>query len=92
VLTRWVAKNPLHLNSLNWSQMDAQTSAPPESFLRISQVEARVGLRKSSIYEQVRRGTFPAPIKLSRKCACWPASSIDAWIRGHINASQQAPK
>lgn len=66
----------------------SQVAAAPESLLRIAQVEARVGLRKSAIYEQVRRGTFPAPVKLSRKCTCWPASSIDTWIRERIADSR----
>lgn len=63
-------------------------AAQPERLLRLPDVEARVGLRKSAIYEMLRRTppTFPAPVKLSRRAVCWPASAIDAWIAERIKA------
>lgn len=60
-------------------------AAQPERLMRLPEVEAIVGLRKSSIYEAVKRGEFPAPVKLSRRAVCWPASAIDAWIADRIN-------
>lgn len=57
-----------------------------ERLLRLPEVESTVGLRKSSIYDGVKRGTFPAPVKLSRRAVCWPASAIDAWITERIKA------
>ncbi|RYE59100.1 MAG: AlpA family phage regulatory protein [Sphingobacteriales bacterium] len=62
----------------------------PEQLLRLGQVESLVGLRKSSIYEGMRRGTFPTPVKLSRRAVCWPASEIDAWIAEHIRNRARA--
>ena len=58
----------------------------PQRLLRLPEVESLVGIRKSSIYEGVKAGTFPAPIKLSRRAVCWPAASIDAWITERIKA------
>jgi prophage regulatory protein len=65
-------------------QTSPSKSAQPERLLRLPEVEARVGLRKSSIYDAMRRGVFPVPIKLSRRAVCWPASAIDAWIAERI--------
>jgi prophage regulatory protein len=48
-----------------------------------------VGLRKSSIYEKVKTGEFPSPVKLSRRAVCWPASSVDAWIADRIKGSSK---
>ncbi|MDO8287551.1 MAG: AlpA family transcriptional regulator [Rhodoferax sp.] len=62
------------------------TTSEPQRLLRLPQVEALVGIRKSSIYEGVKAGTFPAPVKLSRRAVCWPAAAIDAWITERINA------
>lgn len=59
----------------------------PEKLLRLPAVVALVGLQKSSIYYAIKRGGFPAPVKLSRRAVCWPASSIDAWITERIKAS-----
>jgi prophage regulatory protein len=61
-------------------------ASSPQQLLRLPQVEALVGIRKSSIYEGVKAGTFPAPIKLSRRAVCWPAAAIDAWITERIKA------
>lgn len=67
-------------------QVQPSKTAPPERLLRLPDVEALVGLRKSSIYDAVKRGDFPAPVKISRRAVCWPASAVDAWITQRIKA------
>lgn len=47
--------------------------------LRMPQVLDRVGLKKTVIYERIKAGTFPKPIKLGSASA-WHANEIDAWI------------
>jgi prophage regulatory protein len=66
-------------------------ASSPEILLRLPQVEARVGLRKSSIYEMLNRNppAFPRPLKLSRRAVCWPASVIEKWINERIAAGGQ---
>ena len=76
-------------NGINMTSVNPSKTAQPERLLRLPDVEARVGLRKSSIYDAMKRGEFPAPVKLSRRAMCWPASAIDAWIAGRIKASGQ---
>jgi prophage regulatory protein len=61
-------------------------TSSPQRLLRLPEVESLVGIRKSSIYEGVKAGTFPAPVKLSRRAVCWPAAAIDAWITERIKA------
>jgi prophage regulatory protein len=56
--------------------------------LRIDSVSARLGLRKSAIYELIRRGELCEPLKLGR-ASLWPSSSIDAFIAERIAASQR---
>jgi prophage regulatory protein len=60
-----------------------------EKLLRLPAVMAIVGLQKSSIYEGVKNGTFPAPIKLSRRAVCWPESHIASWVSERIKAGGQ---
>jgi prophage regulatory protein len=43
--------------------MPEQIQSPP-TILRRKQVEARVGLRRTTIYQRVADGTFPAPVNL----------------------------
>ena len=68
---------------------DNPKSSIPETLLRLPAVEAKTGLRKSSIYEMAGRTppAFPKPIKLSRRAVCWPSSAIDAWIAERIAAA-----
>lgn len=66
------------------TQENPSKSNPSERLLRLPDVTSKVGLGKSSIYEKVRQGTFPAPVKLSRRAVCWPASAVDAWIADRI--------
>ncbi len=58
--------------------------AMPISLLRLPHVIARVGLKRTAIYEGVRLGTFPAPIRLGRRCVAWPSDTVEAWIAARI--------
>ncbi len=64
------------------------TTAEPLRLLRLPDVIARVGLRRTAIYDAVQRGTFPAPIHLGRRCVAWPSDAIDEWIAARIVASR----
>lgn len=66
------------------------TVAEPLCLLRLPQVIERVGLRRTAIYESVKLGTFPAPIRLGRRCVAWDSFSIETWIRGRIAESTAA--
>lgn len=59
-------------------------------FLRLPQVEAIVGLKKSSIYKLVKAGQFPAPIKLSPKASAWPSDEVESWQQSHIDTRDNA--
>jgi prophage regulatory protein len=54
--------------------------SPPVKMLRRKEVEERTGLKRSTIYDHVKRGTFPRPIHLGPKVIGWIESEVDAWI------------
>lgn len=61
------------------------TSAPrsqtsPTRLLRLPEVIARVGLKRSAIYQRMSDGTFPRSRSLGSKCAVWVEAEIDSWI------------
>lgn len=58
---------------------DAHVAVPDTRLLRMPQVLDRVGLKKTVIYERIKAGTFPKPIKLGSASA-WHAQEIEAWI------------
>ena len=48
--------------------------------IRRSEVVARVGLCKASIYNRMRAGEFPKPIPIGGGRVAWLESDIDDWI------------
>lgn len=60
------------------------------NILRRRQVEARTGLSRSTLYDRVRAGSFPAPISLGGKSVGWIEAEIDAWIASQIELSRSA--
>jgi prophage regulatory protein len=58
--------------------------------LRLRDVQHRVGLCRSTIYDLVRRGAFPPPIRLGRRCSAWVGVEIDRWIVDQV-ASSRSP-
>lgn len=54
-----------------------------ERFMRLPDVEAQ-GLRRSKIYNMVRKHRFPKPIKLG--CvSVWLQTEVSAWMCEHID-------
>ena len=60
----------------------------PLCLLRLPQVRERVGLQRTAIYDGIKLGTFPPPIKLGRRCVAWPSDAIDTWVRERIAQSR----
>ena len=54
------------------------------TLMRLPQVMTKTGLPRSSVYAQIAKGAFPAPIHLSAKAVAWPSNQIDQWIAGRI--------
>jgi len=48
--------------------------------LRRTQLEARLGLARSSIYKMMDEGTFPRPVKLGRRAVGWRSEDIETWL------------
>ena len=49
--------------------------------LRLHDVIAAIGMKRSWIYQKTKDGEFPNPIKLSDRAIAWYASDIDACIK-----------
>ncbi len=59
----------------------------PLSLMRIDQVCAVIGYKKPTIYQWIREGKFPRPIKIGRS-ARWPSDVVDSWINDRINENK----
>ena len=61
------------------------------TILRRKQVEARVGLRRSTIYQGVADGSFPRPVRLGARSVGWLSHEIERWIADRV-AEREAVK
>lgn len=60
----------------------------PLAILRLTQVIARTGRSRSSIYADIKAGRFVAPISIGRRAVGWLAHEIDEWIAARIAQSR----
>ncbi|MDD3765130.1 MAG: AlpA family transcriptional regulator [Nevskiales bacterium] len=60
-----------------------------DRILRLPRVKDATGLSRSTIYERVRDGTFPAPVSLGKKSVGWSAAEVDAWIQRTLEAGRK---
>lgn len=70
-------------------EKNAPQPQKPESLLRLKEVESRVALCGSQIYNLIREKRFPAPIKLlGGRRSAWIESEVSAWIDEQISAGR----
>lgn len=57
--------------------------------LRITEVMARTGLGRSSIYALAAEGRFPRPIRVDGvRAAVWPSDALDLWVAAQLNKAE----
>jgi prophage regulatory protein len=61
---------------------------PVFTILRLSDVKARTGLSRSTIYERIKEGDFPAQVSLGPRAVGWLESDINGWISAQVERSR----
>ncbi|MFT8896460.1 MAG: AlpA family phage regulatory protein [Acetobacter sp.] len=51
------------------------------------EVESRIGLGRSSIYQRLKDGSFPQPVRYGSRTIRWKESQIIAWLKEQEDAS-----
>jgi prophage regulatory protein len=62
--------------------------ATETTFLRMPAIEARVGLKRPTIYALAAAGKFPKPIKLGPRASAWVLAEIQEWEAARISESR----
>ena len=56
--------------------------------LRLPAVRERTGLSRTTVYDFIRRGEFPPPIKLGARASGWDAEAVERWIQTRLMAAR----
>lgn len=59
-----------------------------DRFLRLRQVEDKIGFGKSWIYRQIQLQQFPPSIRLNSRHVAWLESEVDAWVHQRIRLTR----
>lgn len=62
----------------------------PTKIIRLPEVMQRTGASKEFIYKMIRRGEFPASIRIAPRYAGWIESEIEAWLHQRIAAARSS--
>lgn len=65
-------------------QKAAPATSPLTTLMKLPEVEARTGKKRSAIYAEISAGTFPAPVKIGARASAWVAAEIQDWIDSRI--------
>lgn len=61
-----------------------QSPARRDRLIRLPDVEAATGCKKSTIYLLLKQGKFPKPIRLSARMVAWQDTAVQKWIQDRI--------
>lgn len=63
----------------------AQKPIPPrDRLIRRPAVEAMTGMSKTTIYELMKAGKFPACTRITSRMAVWSEAAVLTWIQARI--------
>ena len=63
-----------------------------DRLLRREEVESLVGLKRSSLYREMRAGRFPLPLRIGPRAVRWPASEIQSWLASRPRATGEGAR
>lgn len=57
---------------------------------RLPKVKTISGLSRSTIYSEVAKGTFPAPVPLTDegRAVGWDSTAVDAWVAARVQMAR----
>lgn len=57
--------------------------------IALPEVEKKVGLKKSAIYDRIKTEGFPEPVKFGH-VSRWVESEVDQWLKDYIEKYRDA--
>lgn len=67
--------------------MSNTTTLPAQGFIRLATVLSLIPVGKTAWYDGIKKGIYPAPVKLSERTAAYRVEDIRALIASHDKAA-----
>ena len=61
------------------------TASTQRRILRRPEVEAKTGFKRAHIYNLIKQGRFPKPMRLGVRAVGWDSAEIEEWIDERLN-------
>ena len=55
--------------------------------MRRPEVERVTGISRSTLYEMIKSGEFPKPMRLGRRAVGWPETVVSEWLDSRPTAA-----
>ncbi len=68
--------------------MTESIHTPSSTILRLKHVKLRTGLSRSTIYQRIKVGAFPAQVSLGPRAVGWLEADVEAWIDAQVKQSR----
>ena len=81
-----------HFCLLILKQYEFQEEVMESRLLNRKQVEGMTGLSRSTLYRQMRTGTFPTPLKVGARAVRWRPHDIVEWLESRPRATGDFPR
>ena len=65
----------------------SRPAVPRDRLLRLADVEAATGCKKSTIYKLMKEGKFPSCINITSRMVAWPETAVLSWVQARIAES-----
>ena len=62
----------------------AKPVIPRDRLLRLPEVEAATGCKKSTIYTLMKEGRFPSCVRITSRMSAWSESAVLQWVQDRI--------
>jgi prophage regulatory protein len=59
---------------------NAAVTPPPDRLMRLKEVLELTSLRRATLYNKIKEGTFPRQVRISARGAAWREAAIRAWL------------
>jgi prophage regulatory protein len=58
-----------------------------QTLMRFQEVSSATLRKKTAIYDDIKAGRFPAPVKIGQRAVAWRRSDIEHWLASRPNAT-----